>query len=242
MASELATDLISDTETEFDIVIDYYRSQETRFVLESFLDQVKLFFEKNPRLHKGSFPVVHSVKARLKDPEHLRDKLLRKKLEGVVVTESNLFENITDLAGVRVLHLYQEQFGPIHKEILWKISTGDWILAETPIAYTWDPESIEYYHGLGINTKLKDSQYTSVHYLVSPNNGSNICCEIQVRTLFEEIWGEIDHAINYPHHTASIACKEQLRVLSKLISTGTRLSDSIFRSYQEYQVNKSDKA
>lgn len=55
-----------------------------------------------------------------------------------------------------------------------------------------------------------------------------------MRTLFEEIWGEIDHTINYPHVTDSIACKEQLKVLAKLISSGTRLSDSIFRSYNEY--------
>ena len=59
-----------------------------------------------------------------------------------------------------------------------------------------------------------------------------------MRTLFEEIWGEIDHAINYPHPIESIACSEQLKVLSKLVSTGTRLSDSIFKSYNEYNGNK----
>ena len=66
-----------------------------------------------------------------------------------------------------------------------------------------------------------------------------MCCEIQVRTLFEEIWGEIDHAINYPVATESVACKEQLRVLAKLASTGSRLADSIFRSYGEYIGNGS---
>jgi putative GTP pyrophosphokinase len=55
-----------------------------------------------------------------------------------------------------------------------------------------------------------------------------VTCEIQVRTLFEEIWGEIDHTLNYPDTTASVACKEQLRVLAKLASTGTRLADAIF--------------
>jgi Region found in RelA / SpoT proteins len=53
-------------------------------------------------------------------------------------------------------------------------------------------------------------------------------CEIQVRTLFEEVWGEIDHALNYPQPTTSLPCKEQLRVLAKLASTGTRLADAIF--------------
>ena len=62
---------------------------------------------------------------------------------------------------------------------------------------------------------------------------SNITCEIQIRTLFEEIWGEIDHTINYPYPTEIVACKEQLRVLAKLVSTGTRLADSIFRTYND---------
>ena len=53
-----------------------------------------------------------------------------------------------------------------------------------------------------------------------PKHDSYVCCEIQVRTLFEEIWGEIDHSINYPESTQSKTCKEQLRVLSKLVSTG----------------------
>lgn len=67
-----------------------------------------------------------------------------------------------------------------------------------------------------------------------PKENSPIKCEIQVRTLYEEIWGEIDHYINYPYPTDSIACKEQLRVLSKLSVTGKRLADSILNSHHEY--------
>ena len=74
-----------------------------------------------------------------------------------------------------------------------------------------------------------------------PNNAkSDVTCEIQVRTLFEEIWGEIDYTINYPHATNSIACKEQIRVLAKLVSAGTRLADSIFRTYDEYKSNNTE--
>ena len=72
------------------------------------------------------------------------------------------------------------------------------------------------------------------------NEKSDVTCEIQVRTLFEEIWGEIDHTINYPHATNSIACKEQIRVLAKLVSTGTRLADSIFRTYDKYKNNNTE--
>lgn len=220
--------------TQIDFVLEYYQDRNTQFILDQFLTQVRTFFERNPKLHLGSMPIVHSVKSRIKDPEHLRDKINRKRMGGIEISVDNLFREVTDLVGVRVLHLYQEQFIDIHSEIKKKIDSGEWCLGELPKAYTWDPETQNFFRDLGINPEIKESYYTSVHYLVKPNNESNLCCEIQVRTLFEEIWGEIDHAINYPHKTESIACKEQIRVLSKLISTGTRLSDSIFRSYREY--------
>lgn len=220
-------------------VIEFYRDKTTQFLLEQFLTQVKTFFELNPKLHTQPFPIIHSIKCRLKDPEHLRDKLDRKAQQGIIVSSDTLFHEITDLAGVRVLHLYQDQFEIIHSEIIRKVDDGDWILGESPKAYTWDPETQAFFSRLGIVTEVKESYYTSVHYLVKPNNKNDLCCEIQVRTLFEEIWGEIDHAINYPHKTDSIACAEQLRVLSKLVSTGTRLSDSILRSYREF-TEKSD--
>ena len=217
-----------------DSVIKYYQDEQTHFLLEQFLAQVKTFFELNPSLHTQPFPTIHSIKFRLKDPSHLRDKLERKAKKGINVVPETLFKEVTDLVGVRILHLYQDQFTDIHSEITKKVMNGDWAFGEPPKAYTWDPETKSFFDQLGITTEVKDSYYTSVHYLVKPNNNSDLCCEIQVRTLFEEIWGEIDHAINYPHQTDSIACREQLRVLSKLVSTGTRLSDSIFRSYNEH--------
>lgn len=219
-------------------VIDFYRGKNTQSVLEGFRRQVKDFFELSPILNQYPLPLLHSVKSRIKDSEHLRDKIRRKANQGISITKENLFLEITDLIGVRVLHLYHDQFESIHNEIVKKVSDGDWAWVEKVKAYTWDPEMQSRFSSLDIGTEIKDSFYTSVHYLVKPNNKRNdICCEIQVRTLFEEIWGEIDHAINYPHKTDSFACAEQLRVLSKLVSTGTRLSDSIFRCYSE-QLNK----
>ena len=216
--------------TEDKIVLDYL-NPEKQYELKAFLQTVLFFFENNPAL-KG---IVHSVKSRMKDPEHLKDKIQRKLKSGKIIDENNLFTAVNDLIGVRVLYLYQDQFQLIHNELLKKVDeTKDWMFVEAPKAYTWDPETREYFEKLNIHTEVRDTYYTSVHYVIKPNNElSNITCEIQVRTLFEEIWGEIDHTINYPHPTEIIACKEQLRVLAKLVSTGTRLADSIFRTYND---------
>lgn len=216
--------------TEDKIVLAYL-NPEKQYELKAFLQTVLFFFENNPAL-KG---IVHSVKSRMKDPEHLKDKIQRKLKSGKIIDENNLFTVVNDLIGVRVLYLYQDQFQLIHNELLKKVDeTKDWMFVEAPKAYTWDPETREYFEKLNIHTEVRDTYYTSVHYVIKPNNElSNITCEIQVRTLFEEIWGEIDHTINYPHPTEIIACKEQLRVLAKLVSTGTRLADSIFRTYND---------
>ena len=209
---------------------------DRRVEAEMLIAQVKTFFEKNSRLYpENQLSIVHSIKARTKDPEHLRKKLSRKDNPDDPITIDNLFNRVTDLAGVRILHLYNDQFELIHNEIMDNINRGQWVLFEDPVANTWDPETKNYYEKLGLKTKIRETLYTSIHYVIKPNNSPKcMCCEIQVRTLFEEIWGEIDHAINYPMATESVACKEQLRVLAKLASTGSRLADSIFRSYGEY--------
>ena len=216
--------------------VDAYINKQ--FEYEQFLAGILVFFQKHPLLNKKPLPIIHSIKSRLKDPTHLADKLERKLARGKVITKDNLFLEITDFIGVRVLHLYQEQFAAINHAINEKIENGDWVFVEPPMAFTWDPESAQFYNGLNIKTEVRETYYTSIHYLVKPNNQNSICCEIQVRTLFEEIWGEIDHTINYPHPTESIACKEQIRVLAKLVSTGTRLADSIFRSAADHTKKK----
>lgn len=195
--------------------------------------QVSDFFLLNKELNTGLPPSVHSVKARIKDRNHLKDKVERKLARGDDINIENLFDEITDLAGVRVMHLYQDQFEQIHNAIQGQIDKGYWILGERPKAYTWDPESIAFFNQFDLEVIQKESSYTSIHYLVKPHEKFPFYCEIQVRTLFEEIWGEIDHSINYPTPTDKIACREQLRVLSKLVGAGSRLADSIFRVHHD---------
>ncbi len=209
--------------------IDAFDQKKHEFKI--FMDGVSQWFLTHPPLRQHDFPVVHSIKSRLKDYEHLREKILRNWAEDDPISGDNIFEKITDLAGVRVLHLHQDQFQAIHTGIRAKVDTDrDWYLPEAPKAYTWDPESRQFFENLQIQVLVKESFYTSVHYLVKPRVDSPICCEIQVRTLFEEIWGEVDHALNYPQKSDNLSCREQLLVLAKLVGAGTRLVDSIFRT------------
>ena len=219
-----------------DDVISMYNESVRFSKVDLFRQRVERSFVCSPILNRGIPPVIHSVKSRMKDSDHLREKLIRKH-DQYMFQESPeaCLKKITDLAGVRVLHLYLEQFEYINQYINEQIIEKEWFIAEPPKAYTWDIDTQKYFSLLGLNCEVRESYYTSVHYVVSPAPDSWISCEIQVRTLFEEIWGEIDHSINYPRSTDSVACKEQLRVLSKLASTGTRLASSIFKSIEEFK-------
>lgn len=206
------------------------RYDEINHELSIFMATVRSWFETHPKLARCSPPTVHSVKSRLKDRQHLEEKVSRKLADlSEQPTNEDMFRRLTDLSGVRVLLLHQQQFITLHAEFL-KKTRNDWHLVEPPKAYTWDPESVDFFRKLGVHTELKESHYTSLHYVIRPKMESDVVCEIQVRTLFEEIWGEVDHTLNYPSPTESVACSEQLRVLAKVVGAGSRLVDSIFRT------------
>jgi putative GTP pyrophosphokinase len=184
--------------------------------------------------------LIHSLKWRTKEPSHLRDKLFRKAKDASEagkpfgVTAENLFDQIHDLAGVRLLHLNMRQMEEIHPLIVKVLETEGYILKRRPEAKTWDPEYKEMFQKLGLKVELNESLYTSVHYVIKQNKVTPRLCELQVRTLAEEIWGEVSHTINYPHKTDSIACKEQLHVLARVVSGCSRLVDSIAASYKDH--------
>ena len=202
---------------------------------ELFQKHVRSFFES-----RSLSKYVHSIRHRIKDIDHLLEKIERKNSEDLQlplaeqrgpITEHNIFTRVTDLAGVRVLHLHISQFEYIHRALTAKISDGEFTLVEPPKAYTWDHESGLYFTGLGIQRELKESYYTSIHYVLRPNSRSSATCEVQVRTLLEEVWGEVDHTMNYPTPTADLHCREQIRILARLVGAGTHLADSIMRRY-----------
>ena len=172
-----------------EILAEYYDKFDS---IELFHKNVINFFEARS-LNK----VVHSIRHRIKDVEHLLEKIERKNIEDLAkeddkkqgpITKENVFERITDMAGVRVLHLHQSQFQEIHRLILRKVANEDFVLFEEPKAYTYDPDSTAFFQNLGMRTEQKDSFYTSIHYVLKPNARSKVTCEVQIRTLLEEVW------------------------------------------------------
>ncbi|WP_227875062.1 RelA/SpoT domain-containing protein [Oceanisphaera profunda] len=147
---------------------------------------------------------VHSVRWRVKDPEHVLEKIVRKKALGSIkykdVSVDNYANLITDLVGVRVLHLFKHEWLDIHDYI-----NKSWIPVEEVIAYIREGDEgvvVESYNENECKVQIHPAGYRSIHYIISMQPTLiKILSEIQVRTIFEEGWSEIDHKIRYPNFT-----------------------------------------
>lgn len=224
-----------------DDLVAHYRSQEELFV--GIHDAVDGYLTSSSKLKS----LAHSFKSRIKNPEHLRDKLIRKALKAKTekipfsINKENLFLEINDAVGFRIIHLHTKQIEEIDTELKRIIKTNALILEGKPTAKTWDNEMEAYYKGVGMNIDQSLEMYTSVHYVIKPNSHLPITCEIQVRTLMEEVWGEVSHTVNYPHPTESLSCREQIKVLARVTSGCTRLVDSIFSTHDREKAAMDDK-
>jgi len=171
---------------------------------------------------------VHSLKMRIKHPEHLIAKIIRKKLDEPTreITIENYNTAITDLIGIKALHLLKNQWRPIHEFV---IST--WEPVETPIAYIrdGDPEYLTHdFQEAGCTVKEHGFGYRSVHYILKSQPARHVhIAELQVRTLFEEGWSEIDHQVRYPRVTENPHLTEFLTIFNRLAGSADEMGTFI---------------
>ena len=133
-------------------------------------------------------PKVHSVKTRVKDPQRLLQKLVRKTPdrrekygEDFNFNIQNYKDEITDLMGIRVIHIFKEDWEEIHKFI-----TNKWEVIEI-VANIREGDNVTPFEEKSIPVRSRISGYRSVHYLIRYGSPYDLCTiEIQVRTIFEE--------------------------------------------------------
>lgn len=166
------------------------------------LNEASKYFAERLRTVK----TVHTIRYRIKSPKNLVKKIIRKNIETKKkrIDFYNYKNEITDLIGLRALHLFKEDWKSIHDFII-----NEWELNENPIAYIREGDRkawIEQFEKNGCTIKKHPRNYRSIHYIAkSKPSKITLVAEIQVRTIFEEGWSEIDHRINYPHTCSPIA-------------------------------------
>jgi ppGpp synthetase/RelA/SpoT-type nucleotidyltranferase len=172
---------------------------------------------------------IHSVKSRIKDPEHLIVKIIRKTSdrkakygEDFQFNIYNYKEEVTDLIGIRAIHIFKEDWEDIHNFI-----TNTWNVAEIT-ANVREGDDTQRFEELNIQIISRKSGYRSVHYLIEffPTN-QKVIAEIQVRTIFEEGYGEIDHQLRYSHDQIPEVLALNLLLLNRIAGSSDEMASFI---------------
>jgi ppGpp synthetase/RelA/SpoT-type nucleotidyltranferase len=172
---------------------------------------------------------IHSVKSRVKQAEHVIEKIIRKTPdrkkkygESFQFTVENYKEQVTDLIGVRAIHIFKEEWEEIHRFI-----TGMWKVVEIT-ANVREGDDTRRFEELNIQIHSRKSGYRSVHYLIEsfPTN-HRVIAEIQVRTIFEEGYGEIDHQLRYSHNEIPEMLALNLLLLNRIVGSSDEMASLI---------------
>ncbi|EGQ9352892.1 TPA: addiction module component [Vibrio parahaemolyticus] len=174
---------------------------------------------------------VHSVRWRIKDSGHLLAKIVRKLSEGnpkyAEINVSNYDEIITDLVGVRVLHLFKEDWIDIQTFI-----DESWMVIEGPIVYYRKGDRLEQFSEH--NTQEHSDGYRSVHNIITTRlQKKEVKAELQVRTVFEEGWSEIDHRVRYPNYSSNETICYFLNIFNGLAGYADEMGTFVKKLAQE---------
>jgi ppGpp synthetase/RelA/SpoT-type nucleotidyltranferase len=176
--------------------------------------------------HLQQINEVHSLKIRIKEPEHLIEKIIRKKSKepSREITLENYQNEITDLIGVKGLHLFKDDWVSIHAAIC-----QTWELKECPKANIRKGDAEEAFVANNCEIVEHPHGYRSVHYLITskPTKKSIIFAEIQIRTLFEEGWSEIDHRLRYPYDVDNVLISAYLAIFNRLAGNADEMGTFI---------------
>ena len=170
--SELS-DWVRKNASPYQELMAYYRcammAVETKFNVLNV--ELSLRYDRNP---------IEAVKTRLKTPESVIEKLSRK---GCPLTVESIEENISDIAGVRVICAFPSD--------IYKLA--DMFLRQDDITLI---EEKDYFK------KPKENGYRSLHLVVETpiflhDSKRTMQVEVQFRTISMDWWASLEHKIRY---------------------------------------------
>lgn len=189
---------------------------DLQFMLFSIEEIIKAACEKD------NIP-IYLTKTRIKSPESAFLKI--KKDHG----KTTLF-NIEDYAGCRILCLFEQDIDRVHKYIFDTFSKYKNHQLQEIKVFNWE----EFYdrikplakENLIIRPKPKKSGYKSVHYILKHDNEKRYV-EIQLRTLVQYVWGELEHHMAYKQGNVHQHIKNSFTLLSDQLGTIDKLLSNL---------------
>jgi len=190
---------------------------------------------------------VYVSKYRIKSPESIYLKTKRKRITDLTT--------ITDYAGLRVLTLFEKDLFELNDFLLENYKNRGYELESLNVFnYHNDEHHLEsitqiaakYFPEVPVTSIKKKSGYKSIHYIIKRTLGkAQLLIEIQLRTLLQDVWGELEHSLSYKKGDIHPHIKKSFAILSRdlenndmLISHLREISDRE-RSGEKFSNEKS---
>lgn len=194
---------------------------------------------------------IYHVSSRIKAPEKLVkkivDRLYQRRRHYIHINEENYHKIVTDLIGIKLIHRFPDEWVSINELIYQLFYKGDEsfvnsyeqdyrddldeaFLIEKPVVYYLPGEDLSIYlraeeqMGRALFQYVPKTNYHSVHYLI---NYRGNYMEIQVRTLSDELWSEVEHDLVY---------KQEITALKDKLSEAAELLRSVLRAVDEISM------
>ena len=154
---------------------------ETKFnVLD---EELSLRYDRNP---------IESIKSRIKSPESIMDKAVRK---GIPLTVESIEENLRDIAGLRVICAFPSDI----------YMMADALLRQDDVTLIERKDYIQ---------NPKDNGYRSLHLIIEipiflHNQTRRMKVEVQLRTISMDCWASLEHKIFYKKNVQDAQRVEQ---------------------------------
>ncbi|MBP7619908.1 MAG: GTP pyrophosphokinase family protein [Gemmatimonadales bacterium] len=172
--------------------------------LEILNDEFKYTKDRNP---------IHLIRTRVKSPRKIVEKLMRR---GLPATVEAARENLTDIAGIRVICPYIDDIYTIARLLLSQDDIG--LIRRTD--YIRLP---------------KPNGYRSLHLVVTvpvflSDRTERVTAEIQVRTIAMDFWATLEHELAYglPEQARTEAVAGELRACADLIAAADVRMQSLY--------------
>ena len=195
------------------------RYEAYRPAFNEILDKVTASLKKN--LHLSSNP---TYKNRIKSFNSYYKKILRQKAKES--GESKELVTLTDMIGIRVICPFVEDLAEVERQV----------------SEIYDVKEIE---KKGAEQSFREFGYESVHILIAVPEDcrpvehtevvlpENLVCEIQVRTILQDAWAEVEHELIYKSEFNPF--DKPLRRKLASINASLTLADIIFQEIRDYQ-------
>lgn len=179
--------------------------REVRTKVEILDNEFKVRYAHNP---------IHHIDTRLKSPASITEKLQRK---GLPQTLESIEENLTDIAGVRIVCNYLEDIYHI----------ADLLVHQQDVELVRRRDYIQ---------NPKESGYRSLHLVIRipvflSSHTELVPVEVQIRTIAMDFWASLEHQLRYKSDQETT---QRLRMrLQKCAETSALLDQEMQNIYRE---------